>query len=175
MKETAIISDIEPGEVFDWAGLRWIKLCDKEDTTSILTLKPVKTCSFGNTDNWRKTDLRKYLNCDFREELIEAGAKEEDFKAFISYLTDKFGDDTHDRSKDYIALISLREAKRYIREGILDDLGDFESWWTLTPYRSGGKTVMIVSGLGNIGHTDTKAEAGVRAYCRIKQDTEVEV
>lgn len=170
MKETILLSDVEAGEMFDFGGVAWIKLYEAE-VTGILTFYPVKTSKFGETNDWRTSELRSFLNLEFREKLIENGANEGDFKAFTSYLTDCKGGKDYGTSVDYIGLLSRREAWRHIKEQTIADL-ESDFWWTLTPY-NGEHAVAIITPWQKIDMSAPGEELEVRAYCRVKNDLEV--
>lgn len=172
MGELISLKEIYHGEVFNFAGQRWIKLAEKE-LTSILTFDPVTTSYFGETNNWRTSELRGFLNLEFREMLIENGADEGDFKLFTSYLTDCKGGKDYGTSNDYIAMLSMREAWKYIKEEIIVDL-EFDTWWTLTPYDS-DTTVAIITPWQKIERALPSNKLEVRAYCRVSNNLEVSV
>lgn len=118
------LSEIKPGEIFKFGGYEWIKL---EEEGICLMKDILEQRAFDKENNdWRKSELREYLNNDFYKVLIEKGA---DVKDFLMIETDLIADDG---SKDYGTskdLISLMTADLYRQNRHL--LKPLESWWWL--------------------------------------------
>ncbi len=121
-------SEIKPGEVFIYAGYEWIKLEQK----GLALMKDIlKKGAFDKDYNdWRKSELREYLNNDFYETLLDNGADKKDFLLVETDLTADDGLKYYGTSKD---LISLMTTDLYRRNRHL--LKPIESnWWLATPH-----------------------------------------
>ncbi|MCL2227701.1 MAG: hypothetical protein FWB97_08765, partial [Oscillospiraceae bacterium] len=83
------------GEQFLYGGQTWIKLDDDENGgTLAITAEIVEDRAFDNdnNNNWSKSTARRYLNpCEgergFFDQLLDNGAKLEDFIEIVSDLT----------------------------------------------------------------------------------------
>ena len=155
------LKEIKPGEIFTYAAYEWIKL---EEEGLCLMKDILEERAFDEDFNdWRNSELRKYLNNDFYENLIKSGADEKDF---LMIETDLTADDG--TSKD---LISLMTADRYRSNRHL--LKSLESWWWLaTPcscLASYSYHVRCVDSSGTLSNGDAyDGYYGVRPLCNLK-------
>ena len=167
------LKEIKPGEVFTYAEYEWIKL---EQEGLCLMKNILEERAFDEDSNdWRRLELREYLNNDFHETLIKNGADEKDFLMIETDLTADDGLKDYGTSKD---LISLMTADLYRKNRRL--LKPLESWWWLaTPhsclasYSSGVRYVnssgMLSLSFAYIGY------GGVRPLCNLSSETLVSV
>ncbi len=171
------LSELKPGEIFTYGGNRWIKLMlEKEGETLALMEDILEERAFDKESNdWRKSELREYLNNYFYEALTDYGAEEKDF---LMTETDLMADDgmkDYGTSKD---LISLMTADLYRRNRHL--LKPLESWWWLaTPHScltSYSYYVRYVHSSGTLGSNSAyNGSFGVRPLCNLKSETLVSV
>ena len=167
------IKEIKQGEVFTYAGYEWIKL---EQEWLCLMKNILEQRAFGEVNNdWRKSELRQYLNNVFYENLIKKGADEKDFLMIETDLTADDGMKDYGTSKD---LISLMTADLYRKNRHL--LNPTEGWWWLAtphscqPYYS--RNVGTVYFLGALERSQAhNSHYGVRPICKLSNDTIVEV
>lgn len=167
------LKEIKPGEIFKFGGYEWIKL---EEEGLCLMKDILEERAFDEDSNdWRRSELREYLNNDFYKTLIEYGADEKDFLMIETDLTADDGLKDYDASKDRISLMT---ADLYRRNRHL--LKPLESWWWLaTPHSclvSGAGDVLCVSSSGTLGSIYAyKGYCGVRPLCNLSPDTLVSV
>lgn len=167
------IKEIKQGEVFTYAGYEWIKL---EQEWLCLMKNILEQRAFGEVNNdWRKSELRQYLNNVFYENLIKKGADEKDFLMIETDLTADDGMKDYGTSKD---LISLMTADLYRKNRHL--LNPTEDWWWLAtphscqPYYS--RNVGTVYFLGVLERSQAhNSRYGVRPVCKLAEDTPVDV
>ena len=70
------LKEIKPGDIFVFAGLRWVKLEESAEGTKVIAADKVEDQAFDTEDrnNWKESTLRKYLNDDFLEYLHQVSA-----------------------------------------------------------------------------------------------------
>ena len=167
------LKEIKPGEVFTYANYEWIKL---EQEGLCLMKDILEERAFDEDFNdWRNSELRKYLNNDFYENLIKSGADEKDFLMIETDLTADDGMKDYGTSKD---LISLMTADRYRSNRHL--LKSLESWWWLaTPcscLASYSRYVRCVYSSGALSYYGAcVGHGGVRPLCNLKSESLVSV
>ena len=166
------LKEIKPGEIFKFGGYEWIKL---EEGLCLMKDILEERAFDEESNDWRKSELREYLNNDFYKILIKNGADEKDFLLVETDLTADDGMKDYGTSKD---LISLMTADLYRNNRHL--LKPLESWWWLaTPYTclaSGSYIVRCVYSSGTLSyHSAFYGHFGVRPICKLSDDTLVEV
>lgn len=166
-------SEIKPGEVFSFGGQNWIRL---EEARLCVMEDILEERAFDEESNdWRKSGLREYLNNDFYENLIKNGADEKDFLMIETDLTADDGLKDYGTSKD---LISLMTADLYRKNRhLLKPIDDW--WWLATPKTctSNFKHLTLVIDYDGMLSDDATWEDthSVRPLCNLKSDTLVSV
>lgn len=167
------LKEIKPGEVFNFGGYEWIKL---EEEGLCLMKDILEERAFDeDSNNWRKSKLREYLNNDFYEALTENGANKKDFLMIETDLTADDGMKDYGTSKDLISLMTadLYRSNRHL-------LKPLESWWWLaTPYSclaSHSYVVRFVNSSGTLGYLSAyNGDYGVRSLCNLSSEILVSV
>ena len=162
-------SEIKPGEVFAFGGQNWIRL---EEAGLCVMEDILEERAFDEESNdWRKSGLREYLNNYFYETLTDYDAEEKDFLMIETDLTADDGMKDYGTSKDLISLMTadLYRSNRHL-------LKPLESWWWLaTPHSclaSYSYLVRYVYSSGTLGSSDAYyGDFGVRPLCNLKSDT----
>lgn len=167
------LKEIKPGEVFTYAGYEWIKL---EEEGLCLMKDILEERAFNEDSNdWRKSELREYLNNDFYKTLTENGADEKDFLMIETDLTADDGMKDYGTSKDRISFMTadLYRSNRHL----LKPLGNW--WWLATPHSclaSSSYTIRVVSSSGPLYYNNAyTGHVGVRPLCNLKSETLVSV
>ena len=126
------LSELKPGDIFVFAGFRWVKLEKSAEGTKVIAAGKVEDKAFDESEdnNWKDSTLRKYLNDDFLEYLYDEGAKPEDFLTIISDLTSGDGLKDYGTSEDKIALITCDDYRKY--RSLIPMIDGW--WWTITPW-----------------------------------------
>lgn len=166
-------SEIKPGEVFTFGGQNWIRL---EEAGLCIMEDILEERAFDEeSNNWRKSELREYLNNYFYETLADYDAEEKDFLMIETDLTADDGMKDYDASKDLISLMTadLYRSNRHL-------LKPLESWWWLaTPYSclaSSSYTVQYVHSSGALSYNDAfNGNFGVRPLCNLSSEILVSV
>lgn len=158
------------GEVFKYELFDWIKLDDLEDgTLAIMKDRLPDTRRFDeDSNNWRNSELRNWLNNNFLHTLIDNGAKEDNFLRFERDLTADDGMKDYGNLSDRLSLITCEEYRKY--RNLIPIINNW--WWTLTPYSCVGKYscyVRCVYTDGSLNDVDANiACTGIRPICNLK-------
>ena len=166
------LSELKPGDIFVFAGLRWVKLEESAKGTKVIAADKVKDKAFDTEDrnNWKESTLREYLNNDFLEYLYDKGAKPEDFLTIISDLTSDDGLKDYGMSEDKIALITCDNYRKY--RSLIPVIDGW--WWTITPWSCNPSNLCYVRGVHTSGalniHYAHNGYYGVRPLCNLKSD-----
>lgn len=152
------------GDTFELAELTW-KILDRTDKGIVCLAERIKdSFNFGLNNDWKESSLRKYLNKDFYENLVnEIG--EDHVVTFERDLISLDGQKEYGKCEDKVSIISFDEYRKY-RELIPN--AEYW-WWTLTPdsTKCNGDTswIRIVSPSGNFSNDDCYGSRGVRPLC----------
>ena len=166
------LKEIKPGEIFSFGGYEWIKL---EQEGLCLMEGFLEERVFGDKSNdWKKSELREYLNNDFRETLTENGADEKDFLMIETDLTADDGLKYYGKCEDKIGLLTadLYRSNRHL----LKPLKDW--WWLATPHTclsSYANTMRCVTSTGMLDYGYVYNIKGVRPLCNLSSETLVSV
>lgn len=151
-RKMAEIRDVAAGHTVMIAGI-FCTVLDPEFTeegTLVLARDVLFEKAFDedNSNDWRGSTLRKYLNGAYLEELTDE-MEEDPFLEFERDLTADDGQKNYGTCRDKVSLISCDEYRKY-REYI-PNKSDW--WWTLTsrtPYASNSDAVRTVSTDGTL-------------------------
>ena len=162
-------SEIKSGEVFAFGGQNWIRL---EEAGLCVMDDILKQRAFDEESNdWRRSELREYLNNDFYETLTDHDAEEKDFLMIETDLIADDGMKDYGKSRD---LVSLMTADLYRRNRHL--LKPIERWWWLaTPHSclpSSSDFVRFVYSSGTLSSSGTHhGNYGVRPLLNLSPET----
>ena len=163
------LKEIKPGEVFAYAGYKWIIL--EQEGLCLMEGFLEKRAFDEDSNNWRKSELRVYLNNGFFKILMKNGSNEKDFLIIETDLTADDGLKDYGTSKDKISLMTadLYRNNRHL-------LKPLESWWWLaTPYSclaSNSYIARCVNSSGALGSTHAyNGNFGVRPLCNLSSET----
>ena len=134
------LSDLKPGEIFNKNGIKYI-VCDHiNGTTSVIKKELLKEdMEFGETNDWTKSSIRKYLNDKYLSEVEKAFGSENVIENTRN-LVSLDGLDDYGECKDKISLLNIFDYIKYRK--YITKLDRW--WWLLTPnstssgYGSGG-------------------------------------
>lgn len=152
------------GDTFELAELTW-KILDRTDKGIVCLAERIKdSFNFGLNNDWKESSLRKYLNKDFYENLVDE-IGEDHVVTFERDLISLDGQKEYGKCEDKVSIISLDEYRKY-RELIPN--AEYW-WWTLTPdsTKCNGDTswIRIVSPSGYISNGNYDYDGGVRPFC----------
>lgn len=152
------------GDTFELAELTW-KILDRTDKGIVCLAERIKdSFNFGLNNDWKESSLRKYLNKDFYENLVDE-IGEDHVVTFERDLISLDGQKEYGKCEDKVSIISLDEYRKY-RELIPN--AEYW-WWTLTPdsTKCNGDTswIRIVSPSGDVHYNGCNGDDGVRPFC----------
>ena len=154
------------GDTFELNNLVW-KILDITDKGYVCLAERLKdNRRFDNDSNdWKSSDLREYLNGEFYEEL--AGCiVEENIISFERDLLSLDGLKEYGSCEDKVSLISVDEYRKY-REFIPNT--DNYWWWTITPdscrSNNDNSWVRVVSPRGDVDYDYYYNFFVVRPFC----------
>lgn len=160
---------LEIGDTFELAGLTW-KMLDRTDKGIVCLAERIKdSFDFGTNNDWKESSIRKYLNKEFYEKLVDE-IGEDHVVTFERVLTSLDGQKEYGSCEDKVSIISLDEYRKY-RELIPNEK---YWWWTLTPdstkCNNDTSWVCIVSPVGYIVNYNFSISIGVRPFCILKSN-----
>ena len=160
---------LEIGDTFELAGLTW-KMLDRTDKGIVCLAERIKdSFDFGTNNDWKESSIRKYLNKEFYEKLVDE-IGEDHVVTFERVLTSLDGQKEYGSCEDKVSIISLDEYRKY-RELIPNEK---YWWWTLTPdstkCNNDTSWVCIVSPGGDFFNYRYDSSVGVRPFCILKSN-----
>lgn len=153
---------IENGK-FELVGKIWTVL-KKTEHEVLCIADSIGDKVFGKTNDWRESDIRKFLNTEFLEKIEnEIGA--DNVIEFERNLLSLDGQTEYGSCMDKVSIISAFE---YIENRkLLPNTGDW--WWTLTadstPCNNYDWCVRVVSPSGSVDYYGCNCYCGVRPVC----------
>lgn len=165
------LKDLKIGEIFGYGQFEWIKLDETEGGILAIAKDQLDEREFDEeTNDWGKSSLRKRLNQNFLYELIDNGAKEDDFLRFERDLTAEDGTKDYGRVNDRLSLITCNEYQKY--KNLIPNINSW--WWTLTPVNCQEKYSCPVRFVNHVGSLDWSYAYyglnGVRPLCNLKSE-----
>lgn len=165
LKTTRKLSQPKIGDEIEIADMKW-KVLDKTEKGYLCLAERIKDgMQFDSVCNdWRKSDLRKYLNEEFIKKLA-SDIGEDNIIPFQRDLLSLDGQTEYDMCEDKVSLIGIDEYRIY-RELI----PNADYWWWLinpwsTPCNGYSKWVTVVAPAGNINNVICRDNNGVRPFC----------
>ena len=163
MKER--LTGLKVGDYFEVAGTKWrildIKPCGYVCLSDALEERKIFD---SETNNWKLSSLREYLNNDFYKKIVDEIGKE-NILPFRRDLLSLDGQTEYGSCTDYVSLLSVDDYRQY-RKLIPNN----EQWWWLltpwsTPCNEYETQVSVVSPSGYIGYNVCYDNVGVRPLC----------
>ena len=162
-------NSIEAKAEFTIGGIAWTVIQTAENWVKCIASQIVEERAFDskNRNDFSVSDLRHYLNGEFIEKLIGAGAPEAMFEYFNIDLTADDGLKNYGGDRVRIGLITCEEY-RVLRENIppVDDW-----WWTATPDSPINPFVRYVYSDGTLHLINAcRRNFGVRPLCILNSE-----
>jgi len=167
---TANKHGIEVKTQFTLGGIAWTVIQTAESWVKCIASECVEDRAFDekNSNDFAASSLRHYLNGEFLQKLIEAGAPEEVFEYFNIDLTADDGLKKYGGDRVRIGLITCEEY-RLFRDNI-PALPD-RWWWTATPDSPVNNFVRYVYTDGTLSiYNAYVGSFGVRPLCTLKSE-----
>ena len=147
---------IKEGE-FELCGYKW-KVINEDDGKVFCICESIGDMKFDSkTNNWSESDLRKYLNKEFKKKIIDE-IGEEKIVEFERRLWSVDGSVDYGTCKDYVSLLTSDEYRKYNNE--IGTNGDY--WWLCN---ANSKYVAVVCPSGCIYGFISNYVNGVRPVC----------
>jgi hypothetical protein len=161
---------IEVKQEFTMGGIAFTVIQTEAERVKVIASSTIGDRAFdrGNKNDFADSDLRAYLNGEFLEKLIAAGAPEEMFEEFEIDLTADDGLKQYGSDRVRIGLITCDEY-RALRDNIppLPDTW----WWTATPDSPVNNYVRLVFSGGTLNcFSACIGDYGVRPLCVLKSE-----
>lgn len=162
--KSRILSDAKPGEVVKIGDREYIVLEQKDDKTAIITKDFVTKMEFGNSYDYKKSEVRKYVTRAFYAELCNVVGKENIYSHKVNLMCDD-GSNKNNYIEDFVSILTTEEYRRY-RE-LIPARGEW--WWTASAVtvldESYSRNVCCVSSLGAVDWNVCGCTYGVRPFC----------
>jgi len=123
-----ILGDIELGRTIKIGDREYLVVGRGYDTTSVLSKDIIINMEFGESNDYKESKIRTYLNEEFISEL-ELYVDERDLVPHRIHLIADDGTNKDDSCCDQISLITADLYRRYRK--YIPPIG--RSWWTATP------------------------------------------
>ena len=121
------LGEAQLGSVVKIGNREYIVLDHSEDTIAVITKNFVRKMKFGESGSYLTSDIRKYCNGEFYNELVAAVDAENIVKHTVKLVADD-GTGKDKTCCDNVSIITTENYRRY-RE-FLKAYGDW--WWTAT-------------------------------------------
>lgn len=160
---------IEVKAQFTIGGIAWTVIQTAESWVKCIASEIIEERAFDkqNRNDFASSDLRAYLNGEFLQKMIGAGAPEEMFEHFNIDLTADDGLKTYGGDRVRVGLITCDEY-RLLRENIPHVDG---WWWTATADSPINPFVRIVNSDGSLYYyIACYGYGGVRPLCVLKSE-----
>ena len=152
------------GETFELAGVNW-KIIDMTSDGYVCLADPIGDMKFDSENNdWRTSDLRKYLNEEFLKKM-ESEIGEGNLIEFERNLLSLDGQTEYGTCDDKVSLLTVDEYRKYRK--LIPNTGDW--FWLISPWSTPcndfKNSETVVAPAGCIGGRDCDGSFGVRPFC----------
>ena len=162
--KSRILDDVRPGEVVKIGNREYIVLEHNNGKTAVITKDFVTKMEFGNSYDYKKSEVRKYVTRAFYAELCNVVGKENIYSHKVNLMCDD-GSNKNDYVEDFVSILTTDEYRRY-RE-LIPAYGDW--WWTASAVtvleENYSRYVCCVYSNGTVSWDDCGYTRGVRPFC----------
>ena len=169
-KKKLRISELSVGDVFNYAGNKWIKLDTAYNGSLVLSYDVIFDAPFDEDSNdWMRSSLRERLH---RPDDANVYIPRADLIRFERDLTTDDGMTDYGTCNDYVSLLTCDEYRKYRK--LIPECRDV--YWTITANNLINQySVRYVHSDGSLGFNNTyNGNIGVRPLCVLKADVLVE-
>lgn len=168
------LSLLSPGDVFEKNGIKYI-VCEQfaDGRTAVVRKECLDdTMEFGSDNNWKNSDLRKYLNGKYYNEIKNTFGVENIIEHEVD-LTSLDGYDDYGVSEDKVSVMNIDRYRKYHRF-----IGNTGCWYWLstsdsTPSGVGSSGVRCVGGFGSVNWCGCGCSGLVRPFFILKSSISV--
>lgn len=160
-----LLAELSIGDEFRLAKVTW-KILDITDTGYMCLAEPMDNKRFDFDDNnWKTSNLRRYLNKEFLEKLEEE-IGEGNVLEFERNLLSLDGQTEYGTCIDKVSLLTVDEYRKYRK--YIPNVSKW--WWLITPWstlcnNSCSGTITVVSSFGCIYCDYYDNDYDVRPFC----------
>lgn len=158
------IGSVKPGSVVKLGDREYIVLGHSAETTAIIAKDFVKKMRFGDTGDYVNSDVRKFCNGEFLNELAAAVGVDNIVEHTVNLVADD-GTGKGKTCKDKVSILTTENYRRY-RE-FLKAYGEW--WWTATRVtyddKDYARDVCCVGSDGVLDWDGCDCCDGVRPFC----------
>ena len=158
-----ILKDVAVGETFEIGEIEFIKFSEKNGETTAVTKDLIFNCFYGDTDNFKESQILKRLETEFLPKIIEKIGQENVFE----FKTDLLALDGTDEYKTVKSKISIPTFDFYRKnKKTFDKYNPNEWWWLATADSTISDCGCCVTPSGLIESNDCScSHNGVRPFC----------
>ena len=126
------LKSLERGQVFTAGGFNWLVIEHNQEGTLALMEKCLKDAAFDeeNSNDWRQSSSRRYLNENFLQALEDNGLDPDDIIETEVDLTADDGLKDYGTSRDKVFLLTADMYRK--NRDVIEPIDDW--WWLITPY-----------------------------------------
>lgn len=164
-KSINLLEGLGIGDTFKLVDTTW-KILDITSAGYICLADSIEERQFdSDSNNWKNSNLRDYLNEEFLEKIAtEIGL--ENIVPFERDLLSLDGQTEYGKCEDKFSLLTVDEYRKY--RSLIPNTKDY--WWWLispwsTPCNDYKRTVAVVSSAGNIVSSNGNNDSVVRPVC----------
>lgn len=164
-KSINLLEGLGIGDTFKLVDTTW-KILDITSAGYICLADSIEERQFdSDSNNWKNSNLRDYLNEEFLEK-IAAEIGLENIVPFERDLLSLDGQTEYGKCEDKFSLLTVDEYRKY--RSLIPNTKDY--WWWLispwsTPCNDYKRTVAVVSSAGYIDYFNCFSSSGVRPVC----------
>lgn len=166
------LGSAEPGSVVKLGNREYIVLGHAAETTAIIAKDFVKEMVFGQSGDYAISDVRKFCNGEFYNELAAAVGADNIIEHTVNLRADD-GTGKGKVCKDKVSILTAENYRRY-RE-FLKAYGDW--WWTATRVtyddEDYARCVCYVDSSGILDWVDCGCCGGVRPFCILNSSVSI--
>ena len=157
------------GDTFELAGVNW-KIIDVTSDGYVCLADSIGDMEFDSENNdWRTSDLRKYLNEEFLKK-IESEIGAGNLIEFERNLLSLDGQTEYGTCDDKVSLLTVDEYRKYRK--LIPNTGDW--FWLISPWSTPcndfKNSVAVVAPSGNVRDRNYYFSFGVRPFCILKSN-----
>lgn len=160
------ITLLNPGNTFKVNNVEYIVLEQFGlHQTAVIRKETLKNdMKFGSNNNWKESDIQKFLNGEYLEGIERDFGKDRIVKHTIDLLS-LDGLDDYGTSTDKVSILTIDQYRKY-RKLFCDNLN--KCWWLATPDSTlsgnGERYVRCVGSDGGVGYDVCDYAGGVRPF-----------
>lgn len=172
------LKSLERGQVFTAGGFNWLVIERNQEGTLALMETCLKNAPFDEDDSndWRQSSSRRYLNENFLQALEDNGLDPDDIIETEVDLTADDGLKDYGTSRDKVFLLTADMYRK--NRDVIEPIDDW--WWLITPYSTPtagyARGVRCVDSDGrSCGSSAYHGRGGLRPALTLKSDLLVSI